>query len=455
MTESNKLGTEKIGKLVIWKAIPISLGILAFSLFFLADTIFVGHFVGTLGIGAITVVLPIILLASSLGMAIGKGGSTIITLALGQRDMDKANTVFGNMTMLNMLLTCSVVAIGIFLEEEMLQFFGANGEILQVAQDYFKILLPCVPFMTFNLVAHYVMTAEGRPKAAMMTMMIPAIINVVLDAVFIVGFGWGIQGAAWATTIANLSISVYSIWFFLFRHSEVKIVRNKLRLQLHILKEFIPLGIPTLLKNGSGSVLIVVLNHVLFSHGGEMAVAMYGILNRFQLFIVFPLAGIVQSFSTIVGYNYGAEKYSRVKAAILDSMRLGTLVTAVLFTLVMLFPRYLVHIFTTVPDLVKHTPAAMRLFFLAMPLLAIQQVGTTYFQAIGNSKMSLFLTLLLDLMIIPLVFILPLILDLNGVWVAFALANFLTTGVVYFKLRQQIISDLNPRIQIEGVPATG
>lgn len=455
MDESEKLGTEKIGKLVIWKAVPISVGVLAVTLYFLADTIFVGHFVGTMGIGAVSVVLPLLLLISSIGTAIGVGGSILISLLMGQRDIDKANTVFGNMVALNIVITTVIVAVSIFFEEQMLTFFGAKGDILPVAQEYFKILLPSVPFMAFDLMVSYVMNAEGRPKAAMIIMMILALINIVLDAVFMIGFGWGIEGAALATTISYVAGSAYSVWFFYYRQSEIKLIWSRIRLQYSILKDFVPLGMVTLTRHGSGSILIVVLNHSLFAYGGETAVAIYGILNRLQLFIYFPLAGIVRSFASIAGFNYGAENWTRVKTALWKSIRFGTIVTLLLFTIVILFPRYLVHIFTTASEMINRAPPAMRLFFLAMPFLALQQVGITYFQAIGETKRALVLTLLIDVLIILLVLTLPLFFDLTGLWFSFPLANLAATGIIYWKLRRNLLNNLNPKIRLTTAPDPG
>ena len=309
MNSSQELGTEKIGKLLQKMAIPASAGILVMSIYFIVDTIFVGRWVGSLGIAAITVVMPITFFFSSMGMAIGVGGASIISRALGSDSFGKACRTFGNMITLALLLIICLVSVGFFFQEELLTAFGAKGNILPIAKQYFSIILLGVPGLGWSMMSNNVMRAEGEPKMAMLTMMIPAIANLILDPIFIIWLDWGIEGAAWATTISYYMSASFTLWFFLSGRSELKIYWNSLKLKKDLVLEIFSIGGVTLARQGSVSLLSIVLNNSLFFYGSELAVSIYGIIGRIVMFANFPVLGITQGFLPIAGYNYGAQKW--------------------------------------------------------------------------------------------------------------------------------------------------
>ena len=220
MTRSEKLGNAPIGKLLLEQAVPASIGILVMSIYMIVDTIFVGQFIGAVAIGAITVVLPIIFLISSTGMAIGIGGASMVSRALGEDNREKAKKIFGNQITLTFILAFSFLAIGYFYQEAILNLFGGKGAILPYAKTYFGIILIGVPFLAWAMMTNSVIRAEGAPKVAMFTMLIPAILNLILDPIFIVWLEWGIAGAAWATTISYIASGLFTFWFFFSGNSE-------------------------------------------------------------------------------------------------------------------------------------------------------------------------------------------------------------------------------------------
>jgi len=267
MKQSEKLGTEEIPKLLFQMAVPASVGILVMSIYMIVDTIFVGQFVGVMGIAAITVVLPINFLIASVGMSIGIGGSSVISRALGADDRGHAFQTFGNQITLTILVSTLVIFGGSFFQEEILKLFGGNGSILQPAKDYFGILLYGIPFLAWAMMSNNVVRAEGRPKIAMNIMLIPAIVNLVLDPILIVWLDWGIQGAAWATVISYIFSASFCAWFFFFGGSELKIKWSDLVLKLDIVKEIFAIGIVSLARQGTISLLSIDLNNSLFIYG--------------------------------------------------------------------------------------------------------------------------------------------------------------------------------------------
>lgn len=449
MKSSQELGTEPIPKLLVKMAVPASIGILVMSIYFIVDTIFVGRWVGTLGIAAITVVMPINFLISATGMAIGVGGAAVISRAFGQQDNKHACFTFGNMISLTALLSLSFLSIGYWYDEAILQLFGANGDIMGPAKTYFHILLIGTPCLAFAMMSNNVLRAEGQPKIAMWTMMIPAFANLILDPILILWLDMGIAGAAWATAISYYLSGGFALWFFLSGRSELRIFKNALILRWHLVKEIFSIGSVTLARQGTISLLAIVLNNALYQYGGEVAVAIYGIINRMMMFSLFPVLGITQGFLPIVGFNFGAEKWARVQESISHSIKVGTGLAVGLFALILLLAPYIVQIFTTDPELLEHGPRALMISFLAVPLIATQLIGSAYFQAIGKAIPALFLTLSKQgFFLIPFILILPLFFGLDGIWYAFPVSDVLAAVVTYGYLRREMRKHLLKKLKI-------
>lgn len=439
MTRSEKLGQLPIGKLLLEQAVPASIGIMVMSIYMIVDTIFVGQFVGAVAIGAITVVLPISFLISSTGMAIGIGGGSIISRALGEEDYQKAKKVFGNQITLAAILAFSFLGLGYLFQNEILTLFGGKGEILPYAQTYFQIILIGVPFLAWAMMTNNVIRAEGAPKIAMYTMLIPAVFNLILDPIFIIYLDMGIAGAAYATTLSYIASASFTFWFFFSGKSELTPSYSDLGLNFPIVKEIFSLGGVTLARQGVISILAIVLNNTLFSFGGALAVSVYGIIQRVMMFANFPVLGITQGFIPIAGFNYGAKSWDRVRKVAKTAIKVGTFIAFIIFVLVLCFAEQIASLFTTDQELIALTAPAIRISFLATPLLLVQLVGSAYFQAIGKAMPALFLTLTKQgFCLIPLILTLPSFFELNGVWMAFPIADVLSAGICFYFLRKAL-----------------
>ncbi len=441
---TSKFGTEKISKLLLKQAIPASIGILVMSLNMIIDTIFVGRWISVMAIAAITVVLPIAFLISSIGMGIGIGGSSIISRALGKGNTSKAYKVFGNQISLTIGLSLLFVLIGTFFCFPILQLFGANGNIVIPATEYFHVIIWGVPFLALAMMGNPVARAVGKPNYAMFTLVIPAIANIILDIIFIKFMNLGMYGAGLATSISYAISGLFILWFFLSKNTELKIIPKYFIIDFSILKEIISLGGITIVRQGTISILIIILNYTLFKYGGEISIAVYGIINRVMMFALFPVLGVTQGFLPIAGYNYGANNSKRVKESIKTSIIFGTVVATLIFILIMVFPTQLVSIFTDDKELLNRTPDALIIAFLAIPVITTQLIGSAYFQAAGKALPALLLTLLKQgFFLIPLVYILPKYYGINGVWMSFPIADILSTIVTYFFLQREIRLNLN------------
>ena len=452
---AEQLGSEPIGKLLVRQAVPASIGILVMSLNVLVDSIFVGNWIGSIAIAAINVVLPVSFFIAALGMAIGVGGSSIISRALGADTKEKALKTFGNQTTLTLLVTVTMVVMGLYFVDDLIPVFGGKGAIFEPAKIYYSIVLYGVPFLALCMMGNTVIRAEGKPKFAMIAMIIPSVGNLLMDYVFIYVFDWGMAGAAWATTIGYFLCFSYILYFFLSKNSELKIRWPHFGLDRSILKEIGSLGFVTLSRQAVVSVIYLLMNNILFGLGGEAMVAVYAIIGRMLMFALFPVFGVTQGFLPIAGYNYGAQKYDRVRQSINTAIKYAAFMATVVFVGLMIFPAEIASLFLSdKPDMssielatnafvLEHTPSAMRWVFAATPIIALQLIGAAYFQAIGKAIPALLLTLLRQgFFFIPSILILPHFLGELGVWISFPISDVLATIVTGYYLRKEIRQEL-------------
>jgi len=452
---SEQLGSQPIGKLLVKQAVPASIGILVMSLNILVDSIFVGNWIGSVAIAAINVVLPVSFFIGALGMAIGIGGASVLSRALGANNTRKALKTFGNQITLTVLVTVSMVLLGLYFVDSLIPAFGGKGAIFDYAKIYYVIVLYGVPFLALSMMGNAVIRAEGKPKFAMIAMIIPSVANLTMDYVFIYMFDWGMDGAAWATTLAYIFSFSYILYFFLSKNSELKISFAHFGLDKGILKEISALGFVTLSRQAVVSIIYLLLNNILFNLGGEASVTVYAIIGRMLMFALFPVFGITQGFLPIAGYNYGARNYDRVKESIGIAIKYAALLATIVFVGLFLFPAEIAALFLGNPEgaspeelainayVMEHTPSAMRWVFAATPIIALQLIGAAYFQAIGKAVPALLLTLTRQgFFFIPLVLILPRFFGELGVWISFPISDVLATLVTGYFLRREVKDNL-------------
>jgi putative MATE family efflux protein len=441
---------------LIKQAVPASIGILVMSLNILVDSIFVGNWIGSIAIAAINVVLPVSFFIGALGMAIGIGGSSIVSRALGANNYKKAVATFGNQVTLTLLVTVGMAALGLYFVDDLIPAFGGKGAIFEPAKIYYTIVLYGIPFLGLCMMGNTVIRAEGKPKFAMIAMIIPSVGNLVMDYVFIYVFDWGMAGAAWATTIGYVLCFGYVLYFFLSNNSELKPNWRSFVLRIPIVKEISLLGVVTLARQATTSVVYLLMNNILFSLGGEAMVAVYAIIGRMLMFALFPVFGVTQGFLPIAGFNYGAKKYERVRQVINTAILYASVLATVVFIGLFVFPEEIANLFLSSKEgmsqleldtnafVLENTPSAMRWVFAATPIIALQLIGAAYFQAIGKALPALLLTLSRQgFFFIPLILVLPNYLGELGVWISFPIADVLATLVTGYFLRREVRNTLS------------
>jgi putative MATE family efflux protein len=440
MQARNKLLLEeKIGKLLFKLSAPAMLGMLVSALYNLVDTIFIGQGVGVLGIAGVSVAFPVMMFIMAVALSIGIGGASIISRALGANDKERAEKAMGNIFSMVILISIIMSALGLVFTEPIIRLFGANNEILPFASSYIKIILVGVPFFTFAVAGNHIIRSEGNAKTAMIVMVLSAVLNVILDPIFIFGFHLGIEGAALATILSQLITFLYMVVYFYSPKSLLRFHLKNLKLDLPIIKETLAIGAATFARQVSMSVMTIILNRALNIYSGSLGIAAFGVINRLLIFTMMPMFGIIQGIQPIIGFNYGAKRFKRVTQSLFLSIKITTYMATAAFFILMIFTEPLIKLFSSDADLIAITKPATRIVIMMLPLVGFQVIVAGMYQSVGKAKPALFLSLLRQvILLIPLVLILPIFFQLNGIWLSFPIADSLAILVSYFMFRREL-----------------
>ena len=441
MDHTKQLGEERIVKLLLKFSIPAITGMVVNALYNVIDRIFIGQGVGRMGIAGLTVAFPLMTVMMALSMLIGLGATALISIRLGERRKEEAELILGNAMVCLIGIALTVTVLGLIFLDPLLRLFGASPEVLPFARGYIRIILLGEIFMSIGFGMNHFIRAEGNPKVAMLTMLLGAVTNTILDPIFIFLFDWGVAGAAWATIISQAVTAAWVLAYFLRNQSHLRIRVRNLKLKLTVVREITAIGSAPFLMQMAASVIGIILNNSLVRYGGDLAISAMGIVNSLSMLFLMPIFGINQGSQPIIGYNYGAEKYDRVKKALKLAIAAATSVVIVGFAIVQLFPESLVLLFSRKdPELIALASRAMRIFLIMLPIIGFQIVSANYFQAVGKPRQAMILSLSRQvLLLIPALLILPRYFGLNGVFYAGPVADFgssVITGIwLYFELK--------------------
>ena len=429
---SKLLGESPVGKLLFTFSIPAIIGMLVNALYNIVDRIFIGWGVNELAIGGLYVGMPISLVIMAFSMLIGIGGNTLVSIRLGQDRKEDAERIAGNSIVLLLLASIVISIVGLIFLEPLLRFFGASEGNLGYAMDYLRIILYGAPFQMLGFGMNNFIRGEGNPKIAMMTMLIGAAINIVLDPILIIWLNMGVKGAALATIISQAVSAAWVMKFFISGNSVLRIKKEYLKLKASIFKEIISLGFAPFSMQIAASLVTILLNTNLQKHGGDLAVSSMGIIQSLSMLILMPMFGINQGAQPIIGFNYGAKNYDRVKQTLKYAIFSAVSIGALGFVITQLFPIQLFKIFmgtgSSLDEITKIGVPGMRIYLFMLPMIGFQVVGSNYFQATGKPKQAAFLSLSRQvLVIIPVLIFLPRLLGLTGVWLAAPLSDVVAT----------------------------
>jgi len=439
MNQKTNLDDKNIGKLLVKLSVPATIGMLVMSLYNVVDTIFIGHGVGTDGIGGVVLAFPIQMVVGALGQMIGIGGASLFSRSLGERNMDKAQRTLGTVVASVLVVGAVITAVGYLKLDDMLRLFGATDTLLPYAREYLSIVLAGVIFHSLAMALNNLARAEGKAKIAMTTMILASVVNMILDAVFIFGLNLGIKGAALATLIAYISAALFLVIFFQSGKSVLHLRLRDIGFDLAILKEVLTVGVASFIRQTAMSLLVILLNRRLGQLGGDISIAVYGVVMRLLMFIFTPIMGIAQGLQPVAGFNYGAKRFDKMKKSVVLATIASTAIAVSGTLLLTLFPGACLRLFSDDSELINQGRVALRYIILAFPLVGFQVMGATLFQATGKVAQTLILTLARQLLLlIPLVLILPRFFHIKGVWIAFPIADtlgFLLAVALVYRFR--------------------
>jgi len=433
------LDDDRIGRLLLKLSLPAFFGMFVITLYNVVDTIFIGHYVGPLGIAGLSIVFPLQMLSMGTGQMMGMGGASLISRLIGANNASRAEHALGNAMTSVVALSAMIMIAGLADIDFWLRLMGASETILPYARDYMSIILSGLVFPTFAMALNGLARAEGNARAAMTGMIIGAVSNIILDAIFIIPLEMGIKGAALATVIAQIISAGYYIGYYASGRSFLRIHSRNLILEWDTLKAILAIGIASLARTLAGSLSIVFVNRMLVAYGGDLAVSAFGIINRIMMFAIMPGIVIGQGLQPILGFNYGAKHYDRALKAIKIAIAAATACCVIVFVALYFLPQLFICIFTTNSALIALGSYAAKRIFLVLYLIGFMMVGSLVFQSIGKAIQS-FVTAISRpfLFLIPLILILPQFLRLDGVWLAFPIADGLTFVLVLAFLIPQI-----------------
>jgi putative MATE family efflux protein len=434
------LDDDRIGRLLLKLSAPAFLGMLVITLYNVVDTIFIGHFVGSLGIAGLSIVFPLQMFSMGLGQMTGMGGASPISRLLGAGDIQRAERVLGNAIAATLIISIILLVAGLVAPDFWLRALGASDTILPYARDYMVIILMGIAFPTFAMTLSSLIIAEGNASFAMRGMIIGGVSNIILVAIFIIPLKMGIRGAATATVIAQFLSVMYLLSYYFTGRNFLKIRPKNLLIEWGLLKTILAIGVSSLARTLAGSISQVVINRMLIVYGGDLAVSTIGILHRIVMFAMMPGIVIGQGLQPILGFNYGAKRPDRALRVIKIAMIAATTCSVIVFFVVYFFPQPIIRIFTSDNELISLSIYAVKHVFIAIYVVGFMMVGSTIFQAIGKATQS-FITAIARpaLFVIPLIFILPQFWQLDGIWYSFPIADALTALLTLLLLIPQIM----------------
>ncbi len=441
MDKSAQMTKEPVSKLLLKFSLPAIVALVVNALYNIVDSIFVGQGVGDMGLAGVTICFPVVTTFIAFIMLIGMGATALISIRLGENKQKEAEKIVGNAFVLFIILGLCLTFFGLIFLEEILVLFGATENVLPYSIDYMRIILLGSVFLAIGTGMNSFIRAEGNPKIAMFTMLIGAVVNIVLDYIFIFIFNWGIKGAAAATVISYIVTSAWVLYYFIAGKGIIKLKRSMLKLERSVSTQVIKLGFPIFVIQITGSIQQLILNRSLARYGGDLSLAVIGVIMSITTFLVMPAMGISQGAQPILGFNKGAGEEKRVKDTLGLSLIFATLIITIGFIIAKIWPAQLIALFNDNPKLIEQGVEGMDIFFKFIPLVSVQMLGTSYFQAVGKAKQATVLGLLRQVIIfIPLLILLPMRWGLSGVWWSAPISDlgaFLLTGIwLLFDMKQ-------------------
>lgn len=429
----DELKEEKIWRLIIKYSVPAILAMMITSLYNTVDRAFIGSMkdIGALAISGLGVTMPILTILGAFCVGLAVGGSTNIAIKLGEGNKEEAEKSLGNTIAIELLVGIVMMIISVFYLEDILYFFGASNDTIKYSMDYMSVIMCGAWFNLPGFAMNSAIRAEGNPKFASNMMIIGCLLNLILDPIFIFGFGMGIKGAALGTVICQLVICLWSGYYFTLGKSNLKLKLKNIRIESKIIKGIVIIALTPFCMELASGFIHLITNKVLKVYGGDLAIGAMTAITSINLLFMMPVYGISQGMQTIIAYNYGAKQFDRSKKALSIGILGAVGILSFGLIVILLFPKQFINIFTKDARLMELALNGISIYSLTLPAIGICILGTVYFQSIGSAKKSIVLSLLRQVIVfIPLILVVPKYFGLNGVWIAQPLADIVSMIII-------------------------
>ena len=446
-TKGQKLGTMPLPRLMASLAIPSVIAQLINVLYNIIDRMYIGHIPGSgpVALTGVGLTFPIITLISAFSAFIGAGGAPLASISLGKGDRDRAEKILGNGVSVLLIFSASLTVLFMLFRRPLLYMFGASDQTIRYGVDYITIYLVGTVFVQLALGLNMFITSQGQARTAMLSVLIGAVINIVLDPVFIFALHMNVQGAALATVISQAVSAIWVVHFLSSEKSAIRIRRKSMIPDLSIIKKIMALGISPFIMQATESAISIVLNRGLSIYGGDLYVGSMTILQSVMQLIVIPIQGFTQGVQPIISYNFGARKFDRVKKTYHLTICFTFTVATFLCILTLFLPGMFAGIFTSDQELIALVKKVMPIFMAGIAVFGIQMGCQTTFMGLGQAKISLFIALLRKvILLIPLALILPKFFGVMGIYYAEPISDITaatTATIIFLCVRKRIVSE--------------
>lgn len=430
MDKTKELVTKDVKSLLWIYALPAVISQVITSIYNIADRIFIGQGVGALAIAGLAITMPIMNIVHAFGSLVGVGSASRMSIVLGKKDVNWAENILGNSMVLTAIFGVLILVFGYGFMDKILTLFGATGETIQYAREYMLIVIPGLVLTTFTYNLTGLIRASGYPTKSMIIMCVGAILNIILDPIFIFVFKAGIAGAAWATTISMAVTTVLAAVHFIDRKSFIRFRSHSWKPRLYIFKNILLIGMSPFLMNVAASAVVALLNSQLIRYGGDLAVGAYGICNTYASFIVMFIIGVCQGMQPIAGYNYGAGRKDRLKEVFTLAMKFNVMFGTIGAIVALIVPQYLLRAFTSDAELITIGAPALRFLLVMFPFVGFTITNSNFFQSIDKPSIAIITSLSRQVIFLaPLSVLVPMLFTdmglsgLYGVWTSATISD--------------------------------
>ncbi|WP_429249239.1 MATE family efflux transporter [Fusobacterium sp. PH5-29] len=437
------MGTEKITKLLFKFSLPAIVGMLVNALYNLVDRIYIGNIevIGKDALAGVGLVFPVTLFVFAFSVLIGLGSANNISILLGKKENSEAEKFLGNALALSIIVSALLVIVVSLNIDNIVSRIGGSVNTSKHAKDYLSILALGFPGALLSYTLNAGIRADGNPKKSMTTLLIGALTNIILDPILIFGFGMGVKGAAVATIISQYVSAIWTLYYFTSGLSGIALLKKNVKISLEKTLKAVSIGAAPFALQIGASAINYMFNTTMGKYGGDTAVSAIAIVQGVIMFISMPVFGINQGLQPILGYNYGAKLYSRVKEALFKGIVIAVLVCTFNFLIIQFLSQYVIHIFNQDPDLIALASKGLRIKTMVLPVAGMQIVSSIYFQAVGKPKLSIVMGLSRQIiLLIPSIYILSYKFGVNGVWFATPTADVLSALLTLILLRRELLN---------------